>query len=69
VFKIDDRVRVSSDAPVLKNLAGREGTVVELLEGGAMLGPPMVSVHLDRLEMAAVVPFYYCELINLSEEN
>jgi len=69
MFKVDDRVRVSSDAPALKNLAGREGTVLELLPGGGMKGPDMVSVRLDRLEMAAIVPFYHHELINISEEN
>jgi len=67
MFKVDDRVRISSDAPVLKNLAGREGTVVELLAGSDMLGPEMVSVHLDRLEMAAVVPFYEHELILIED--
>lgn len=67
MFKVDDRVRVSSDAPALKNLAGREGTVIELLKGSVMLGPEMVSVRLDNLEMAAIVPFYTHELINLSE--
>jgi len=67
MFKVDDRVRVSSDAPALKNLAGREGTVLELLPGSELRGPDMVSVRLDRLEMAAIVPFYYSELIKLEE--
>lgn len=67
MFKINDRVRISSNAPVLKNLAGREGTIIEILPGTDTLGPTMVSVDLDNLEMASIVPFYYHELINLSE--
>jgi hypothetical protein len=67
MFKVDDRVRISSNAPVLTNLAGREGTVVEVLEGSDMLGPLMLDVHIDNLYSVPVVPFYEHELIKIEE--
>lgn len=64
-FDVDDRVRVSSNAPALKNLAGREGSVIEILSGNELYGPDMFSVCIDNLKMAAVVPFYAHELIKI----
>jgi len=67
VVRVDDRVRISSNAPVLTNLAGREGTVVEVLEGSEMLGPRMIEVRIDNLITVPIVPFYENELIPIEE--
>lgn len=67
MFKVGDRVRISSNAPAFPNLAGREGTVAELLDGTVMLGPAMISVKLDNIYSVPVVPFYENELILIKE--
>lgn len=67
-FHINDRVRVSSNAPALKNLAGRDGTIVEILSGNELYGPNMFAVKIDNLYSVPVVPFYEHELILLMEK-